>query len=103
MDSVEATELTQFRDDTPAEPVIESSVGTGDSGISNGVRVAQPIYFAALASLLSNIFSSETTTTSTMTSTIYEGGTKFVTTYTSTNSVVLLGSCYPAFPSLCPL
>ncbi|KZS16799.1 Uncharacterized protein APZ42_017412 [Daphnia magna] len=99
--SVEATELAQFRDGTPVEPAIESSLETDDP--DNGVRVAQPIYFAALASLLSNIFPSalQSTTTSTITSTVYNGGTTFITVYTSTNSFFLLGSCYPSFPPLC--
>lgn len=98
---MEATELAQFRDGTPVEPAIESSLETDDP--DNGVRVAQPIYFAALASLLSNIFPSalQSTTTSTITSTVYNGGTTFITVYTSTNSFFLLGSCYPSFPPLC--
>ncbi|XP_057376612.1 uncharacterized protein LOC130697832 [Daphnia carinata] len=98
---VEATELVQFRDGTPAEPAIESSLETDDR--DNGVRVAQPVYFAALASLLSNIFPSalQSTTTSTITSTVYNGGTTFITIYTSTNSFVLIGSCYPSYPPLC--
>lgn len=84
---METTELAKFRDGIPSTgpATIESSLETQDSSTEdNGVRVAQPIYFSALASILSNIFPSafQSTTTSTKTSTVYAGGTTVVTVYT---------------------
>ena len=99
----ETTELAKFRDGIPAEPIIESSLESKDSSTNNGVRIAQPIYFAAVASILSNIFPAAvaSTTTSTFTKTVYAGGTTVLTVFTATNSYTLVGSCYPAFPPLC--
>jgi hypothetical protein len=100
---VETTELAKFRDGIPAETMIESSLEIKDSTADNGVRIAQPIYFAAVASILSNIFPAAlaSTTTSTFTKTVYAGGTTVITVFTATNSYTLVGSCYPAFPPLC--
>lgn len=100
---MEVTEVALFRDNIVSanQDSIQSSIDKSDSG--NTVRIAQPIYFAALASLLSNAFPNavQSTTTQTKTSTVYAGGTTVVTVFTATTSYTLIGSCYPVFPPVC--
>ena len=100
--SVEVTEATLFRDNVPYNHAIESSLDNTRAN-SSPVRVAQPIYFAALSSLLSSVFPSavQQTTTETSTVTAYAGGTKVVTVFTGTTSYTLIGSCYPVYPPVC--
>ncbi len=99
---MEATEVALFRDNIAAgnQDSIQSSI---ENSSGNTVRIAQPIYFAALASLLSNAFPNavQSTTTQTKTSTVYAGGTTVVTVFTATTSYTLIGSCYPVFPPVC--
>lgn len=111
---VETTASPGFRDgvsedgqDVASAPLVEGSLVESatetDLESPGNIRVAQPIYFAALASILSNVFPSvrESTTTQTSTSTSYLGGTSTVTVFTSVTAFTLIGSCFPIYPPLC--
>ncbi len=65
-------------------------------------RIAQPIYFTALSSIISTILSNLLLSTSkiTSTSTVYTS-TYTSTTYTATSSYYVAGACYPSGLSTC--
>ena len=68
----------------------------------DNIRIAQPIYFTALTSIISTILSNFLTSTSTSTSIVSVYTSTFTSTsYTATSSYYVAGACYPSGLSTC--